>query len=110
MTGPVLSSISSQWEVLDVVTVNAIVQSEKDTKACLCKDRMRSLELNVILRDISDGFRKPSRCQEFLDGEVRKLGDPRIPILDYDLNKPTTLLPLDPPSATLDSVSGFRPP
>src|SRR6266852_2845347 len=44
---------------------------------------MRSLESNVIARDIPDGFRKPVRRQEFLDREMRKLNDPRIPVLDY---------------------------
>jgi hypothetical protein len=33
--GPVLTSIKSQWEVLDIVTVDAIVHSEDDTRhAC----------------------------------------------------------------------------
>ena len=84
MRGPVLSSVSSQRELVDIVTVNAIVQSEEDAKTCLCKDRMRGLESNVIVRDISDGFRKSVRRQEFLDGEMRKLDDPRIPVFDYD--------------------------
>ena len=48
------------------------------------KDRMRGLESNVIARDISDGFRKPIRRQEFFDGEMRKLNNPRITVLDSD--------------------------
>ena len=84
MRGPILSSVSSQREVLDIVTVNTIVQSEEDAKACLYENRMRCLESNVISRDISDGLRQSVRRQEFLDGEMRKLDDPRIPVFDYD--------------------------
>src|SRR6266403_971994 len=83
MRGPVLSSVLSQREALDAVTVNPIVQSEENTKTCLRKNRMRSLEANVIARDISDGFHKPLFCQEFLDRKMRKLNDPRIAVLDY---------------------------
>src|SRR5216684_6543115 len=83
MRGPVLSSVLGQREVLDAVTVNTIVQSEENTKACLCKNRMRSLKSNVIPRDISHGLRKPVRCQEFLDRKMRKLDHPQIPVLDY---------------------------
>ena len=83
MRVPILSSVSSQREVLDVVTVNMIVQSKEHTKACLCKNRMRGLESNVITRDTPDGLRKPVRRQEFLDGKMRKLDNPRIPIFDY---------------------------
>src|SRR5713226_5643964 len=81
---PVPTSIERQWEVLDLVTVNVIVQSEDGAKACLCKDRMGSLKLNMIVRDISNGSRKSFLHQEFFDGEMRKLDDSRIPILDYD--------------------------
>jgi hypothetical protein len=45
--GPVLSSVSSEWESLDIVT--AIVELEENAETCLCKDRMRRLELNVIM-------------------------------------------------------------
>ena len=76
MCGPVLSSVSSQREVLYLVTVHTIVQSEEDAKACLCKNRMSSLKSNVIPRDISDGLGKPVCRQKFFDGEVRKLDDP----------------------------------
>jgi hypothetical protein len=48
MRGQVLSSVSSQRESLDVVTVNAIVELEENAKACLCKDRMRRLKMDVI--------------------------------------------------------------
>jgi hypothetical protein len=42
-----------------------------------CMTRMRSLEFNVIARDISDGLRKSVRRQEleFPDGEMRELND-----------------------------------
>src|ERR1700733_10177712 len=82
MRRPVLSSISSQWEALDADKVNAIVQLEEDAKACLCKNRMRSFESNVITRDISDGFRKPVCRQKFLDGKMRELTDSRITVHD----------------------------
>src|ERR1700755_2092375 len=83
MRRPVLSHVSSQREALDVVAVNAIIESEEGAKTCLCKNRMRSLESNVITRDISDGLYEPVRRQEFLDGKMRKLNDPRITVLDY---------------------------
>ena len=37
-----------QWEVFDVVTVNAIVQSKENAEACLCKDRVCGFESNMI--------------------------------------------------------------
>src|SRR5260370_15403979 len=75
---PVPTSIERQWEVLDLVTVNVIAQSEDGAEACLCKDRMGSLKLNMIVRDISNGSRKSIRHQGFFDGEMRKLHDSRI--------------------------------
>jgi hypothetical protein len=50
---PILSSVLGQREVfVIIVTVNAVVQSEKNTKA-LGKNRICGFELNVIARDIS---------------------------------------------------------
>ena len=83
MRRPVLSRVESQREALDAFTVNVIVQSEEDTKACLCKNRMRSFESNVKSRDIPHRFRESVRRQKFLDREMRKLNDPRITVLDY---------------------------
>jgi hypothetical protein len=62
----VLSSAEQRIESKDVVTVNAIVQSQSE--------EMGSVKPNVIMRDISD--RKPIRHQKFLDGKMRKLNDP----------------------------------
>src|ERR1700679_826738 len=83
MPRPVLSSVWSQRKVFDVVSVNVIVQSEKNTDACLCKNRMCGLEFNVIGRDVSHGLSKSVRRQEFPDGEMRELNDPRVPVVDY---------------------------
>src|SRR5258708_2115831 len=83
MRGPVLSSVSSQREVLDVVAVTAIVQSEENVKACLCKDRMRGLESNVIARDVSDGLRKPVCRQKFLGVLSTYLASPSLFFLRY---------------------------
>jgi hypothetical protein len=63
MPRPVLSRVSSQWEALDAVKVNAIVQSKEDAEACLCKNSMRSFESNVMTGDISDGLRRPVHRQ-----------------------------------------------
>ena len=76
MRGPILSSISSQREALHAVTVDAIIHLEKNAEACSYKNCMRSLESNVVARNISDGFRKAVRCQEFFDRKVRKLNHP----------------------------------
>jgi hypothetical protein len=75
MRVPVLSSVSSQGKVLDVVTINVIVQSQENANACLCKNRMDRLKLNVIVGDIFDGLCQPFRHQTFLDGKMRKLND-----------------------------------
>jgi hypothetical protein len=48
MVDPVSSSVFGQRGVLDTGPVNAIVQSEQDTKASLCKDSMRRFEGDVI--------------------------------------------------------------
>src|SRR5258708_10445168 len=84
MGGPVHSRVSDQREVLDTATVNTLVQSEENPKACLCKNRMRCLKSNVIARDISHGIRKPVHCQELLDREVRELDHSRITVLVLD--------------------------
>src|SRR5216683_5806641 len=85
MLDPVLGGVFSQREVLDVVTINAIVQFEEDSKTCLSENSMSSLEWNVIPRDFfSARPRKSVRSQKFFDREVSKLNDPRIPILGYD--------------------------
>src|SRR5229473_533516 len=89
MRGPVLSRVSDQREGIDVVTVNALVQSEENPEACFCKNRMRCLKLNVIARDISCGLRKPVRRQELLDREVRKLDHSRIAVLVLEYRNQT---------------------
>src|SRR5713101_3979149 len=66
MTGPVLSSVLSQRKVFDVVLVNVIVQSEENTNACLCNNRMRGFEFNVIARDICRGSASRSAVKNSL--------------------------------------------
>jgi hypothetical protein len=53
--------MGSPLRLLDVVTVNTIVQSEEDAEACFHKNRMRSFESNMIARDVSDGLHKAVR-------------------------------------------------
>ena len=49
--GPVSGSVCGEREALDIVMVDAIIQSEENSEACLRKNGVRRLEFNVILRD-----------------------------------------------------------
>ena len=52
-------------------------------RACLRKNRGRSLESIVIARGISDGLRMSVRRREFLDRKMQKLNDSRLSALGY---------------------------
>jgi len=59
MLDPVSGGIYREGEVLDLVSVDAIVQAEENPKACLRKNCVRGLGLDVIVRDLSARLREP---------------------------------------------------
>ncbi len=77
-------SINPNMPDSDAIIGHAVVQSEENPKARLCRNRMCSLKSNVMARGISPHeLRKPIHCQELLDREMRKLHHPRMADLDY---------------------------
>src|SRR6266404_3270406 len=82
MCDPVSSRIFCQRGVLGTPIVVAIARMEKKSKAGLRKDRVRESGKNVKLEEVSAQGCEMTRCQELLDGQVRKLHDQRAPLVD----------------------------
>jgi len=82
MSDPVSSRIFGQRGVLGAPIVVAIARMEKKSKAGLRKDRVRKSGKNVKLGEVSAQGCEMTRCQELLDGQVRKLHDQRAPLVD----------------------------
>ena len=51
MLDPVSGSIFGEGEVRVLLTIDAIIQLEENSEACLRKNRVRRLKFNVIVRD-----------------------------------------------------------
>jgi hypothetical protein len=81
MVDPVTRGIRGEGKVTYDISVHFVIELEEDTEASVCKDGVRRLGENVIVRKTFFGCREPLRCQELLDRKMREL--------DYLVTSPT---------------------